>query len=82
MSRHNEKQLQFENFNLPFAGKLHSDNHWVRLAIQILWQEIEGLYSSSLSSSGIGAPALSVRVAFGSMVIKEKLSLSDEGTED
>jgi IS5 family transposase len=80
MYRHNEKQLQFENFNLPFAGKLRSDNRWVRLAKQIPWQEIEGLYSSSLSASGKGAPALSVRVAFGAMVIKEKLGLSDEET--
>ena len=80
MYRHNEKQLQFENFKLPFSGKLRSDNRWVKLAKQIPWQEIEELYSSSLSLSGKGAPALSVRVAFGAMVIKEKLGLSDEET--
>jgi len=80
MYRHNEKQLQFEKFKLPFAGKLRSDNRWVKLAKQIPWQEIEDLYSSSLSASGKGAPALSVRVAFGAMVIKEKLGLSDEET--
>ena len=80
MYRHNEKQLQCENFKLPFSGKLRSDNRWVKLAKQIPWQKIEGLYSSSLSRSGKGAPALSVRVAFGAMVIKEKLGLSDEET--
>lgn len=80
MYRHNEKQLQFEKFKLPFAGKLRSDNRWVKLAKLIPWQEIEDLYSSSLSQSGKGAPALSVRVAFGAMVIKEKLGLSDEET--
>ena len=80
MYRHNEKQIQFENFKLPFSGKLRSDNRWVKLAKQIPWQEIEELYSSSLSLSGKGAPALSVRVAFGAMVIKEKLGLSDEET--
>ena len=80
MYRHNEKQLQFESFKLPFSGKLRSDNRWVKLAKQIPWPEIEALYSSSLSLSGKGAPALSVRVAFGAMVIKEKLGLSDEVT--
>ena len=80
MYRHNEKQLQFENFKLPFAGKLRSANRWVKLAKQIPWQEIEDLYASSLSGSGKGAPALSVRIAFGAMLIKEKLGLSDEET--
>jgi hypothetical protein len=80
MYRHNEKQLHFENFKLPFSGKLRSDNRWVKLAKQIPWQEIEALYASSLSGSGKGAPALSVRIAFGAMLIKEKLGLSDEET--
>ena len=80
MYRHNEKQIQFENFKLPFSGKLRSDNRWVKLSKHIPWQEIEELYSSSLSLSGKGAPALSVRVAFGALVIKEKLGLSDEET--
>ena len=80
MYRHNEKQLQFEKFNLPFGGKLRSDNRWVKLAKQIPWQEIEAIYSSSLSGSGKGSPALSVRVAFGALIIKEKLGQSDEET--
>ena len=80
MYRHNEKQLQFENFKLPFGGKLRSDNRWVKLAKQIPWQEIENIYSSSLSGSGKGAPAFSVRVAFGALIIKEKLGQSDEET--
>jgi IS5 family transposase len=80
MYRHNEKQFQFEDFKLPFAGKLRSDNRWVKLAKQIPWEEIEDLYASSLCGSGKGAPALSVRIAFGAMVIKEKLGLSDEET--
>ena len=80
MYRHNEKQFQFENFKLPFGGKLRSDNRWVKLAKQIPWQEIEAIYSSSLSGSGKGSPALSVRVAFGALIIKEKLGHSDEET--
>jgi hypothetical protein len=80
MYRHNEKQLTFENFHLPFDGRLRSDNRWVKLAKQIPWQEIEDLYSSSLCGTGQGTPALSARVAFGAMIIKERLGLSDEET--
>ena len=80
MYRHNEKQLQFEKFKLPFGGKLRSDNRWVKLAKQIPWEEIEDLYASSLSGTGQGAPALSVRIALGAMIIKERLRMSDEET--
>jgi len=80
MYRHNEKQLQFEKFNLPFGGKLRSDNRWVKLAKQIPWDEIEELYASSLSGTGQGAPALSVRTALGALIIKERLKSSDEET--
>jgi hypothetical protein len=80
MYRHNERQLQFEKFKFVVGGKLRSDNRWVKLAKQIPWEEIEGLYASSLSRTGKGAPALSVRMALGAMIIKEKLRLSDEET--
>ena len=32
MYRHNQEQLEFEDFHLPFGGKLRSDNRWVQLA--------------------------------------------------
>lgn len=80
MYRHNEKQLEFEDFHLPFDGKLRSDNRWVRLAKQIPWQEIENVYCSSLSGTGQGSPALAARIALGSLIIKERLGTSDEET--
>jgi IS5 family transposase len=80
MYRHDEKQLKFENFHLPFDGRLRSDNRWVRLAKQIPWQEIEDVYSSSLSGTGQGSPALSARIALGALIIKERLGSSDEET--
>jgi len=80
MYRHNEKQLQFEKFKFVVGGKLRSDNRWVKLAKQIPWEDIEELYASSLSGTGKGAPALSVRMALGAMIIKERLKLSDEET--
>ncbi len=72
MYRHDEKQLKFENFHLPFDGQLRSDNRWARLAKQIPWQEIEDIYSSSLSGTGQGSPALSARIALGALIIVER----------
>ena len=80
MYRHNEKQLQFEKFKFVVGGKLRSDNRWVKLAKQIPWQDIEELYASSLAGTGQGAPALSVRIAPGALIIKERLRRSDEET--
>ena len=34
-------QLAFEDFILPFSGKLCSDNRWVFLAKQIPWAGVE-----------------------------------------
>jgi len=80
MYRHNSKQLEFENFNLPFDGGLRSDNRWVRLAKFIPWDEFEAAYSKTLDSTNLGPPAMSVRVALGALIIKERLGTSDEET--
>jgi IS5 family transposase len=80
MYKHNSKQLEFEDFALPFSGGLRSDNRWVKIAKFIPWDEFESLYSKSLAGSQMGSPALSVRVAVGSLIIKERLGTSDEET--
>ncbi len=41
MYRYNERQLEFEDFNLAFGGKLRSDNGWVKMAKFIPWDEFE-----------------------------------------
>jgi hypothetical protein len=80
MYKHNAKQLEFEQFSLPFNGGLRSDNRWVKIAKFIPWEEFEILYSKSLSGSHMGSPALSVRIAIGALIIKERLGTSDEET--
>ena len=80
MYRHNQKQREFESFHLPFGGHLSSDNRWVKLAKLIPWEMIETVYASTLAASGNGAPALSARIAFGALIIKERLGTSDEET--
>jgi len=52
MYRHNQRQLEFEDFILPFGGKLRSDNRWVKLAKLIPWDEFEHAYCKSFTNSG------------------------------
>jgi hypothetical protein len=80
MYRHNQKQLEFEDFALPFDGKLRSENRWVKLAKFIPWDEFEPDYAKAASKSQLGPPAKSVRVALGALIIKERLGTSDEET--
>jgi len=74
------EQLEIEFF-LPFNGHLKANNRWVLLANKIPWHEFESEYASQFSSSQ-GAPSLSFRIALGSLIIKERLTLSDEETVD
>jgi hypothetical protein len=80
MYKHNQKQLQFEDFYLPFGGKIRSDNRWVKLAKFIPWADFEPAYAKSLASTDKGPPAMSVRIALGALIIKERLGVSDEET--
>ncbi len=77
--KRNREQLQFEEFTLPFGGRLRSDNRWVRYAKQIPWEEIEQIYCE-LFSKDKGAPAKPLRIALGALIIKERLSITDEET--
>lgn len=73
-----DNQLAFEDFYLPFGGKLRSDNRWVLLARMVPWDTAEAFYEKQLSPSGQGAPAKPARVALGALIIKERLGVSDE----
>lgn len=72
-------QLSFENFYLPFGGKLSADNRWVKLAEMIPWNEFESSYAEQFSDD-VGAPAKSFRLALGALIIKERLGTSDRET--
>ena len=73
------KQLSFEDFYIPFGGKLDKSNRWIKMANTVPWYEAELLYAKKFPSKR-GAPALTVRMALGSLIIKEKLGLSDDET--
>ena len=66
-------------FELPFEGKLSQDNRWVIMAGLVPWEEFEQEYAQNFSVE-MGAPALPFRVALGSLIIKEKLGISDRET--
>jgi len=70
-------QLVFEDFVLPFGGKLRSDNRWVILAKHIPWAEVETAYAQQFSQDDIGSPAKSSRLALGALILKERLGVTD-----
>jgi IS5 family transposase len=77
--RHNNGQISIEEFHLPFSGTLDPENRWVQLEALMPWDQLEETYAPQFSPT-IGAPAKSVRMAFGALYIKQKLGLTDEET--
>lgn len=76
----NPHQMKFEDFYLPFGGKLCSDNRWVILSQQIPWQQIEQEYASNFEGSDTGTLAKPARLALGALIIKERLGVTDRET--
>jgi IS5 family transposase len=72
-------QLEFPNFYLPFSGHLNPDNRWFKLARIVPWDLVEEIYRQALCED-FGAPALSARMAFGALLIKQRLGLTDRET--
>ncbi|HLR68694.1 MAG TPA: transposase, partial [Virgibacillus sp.] len=81
MYTHNTNQLIMpDEFFLPFGGTLNPDNRWVVIASIIPWAEVESEYMKRLGKHNEGKKAYPVRLALGSLLIKEKMGLSDEET--
>jgi hypothetical protein len=80
MYQRTEEQLRLENFHLPFSGKLDPNNRWAKLAQLIPWDMFEAKYAARFSGSRMGARAKPVRMALGSLIIKERCGFSDEET--
>lgn len=64
---------------MPFEGRLNPENRWIKLARRLPWHDLEADYAKHFKSHGRGEIALNVRVALGSLLIKEMLGLSDRG---
>ena len=79
--RRNNGQISIAEFHLPFGGTLDPANRWIKLEELMPWEELEEAYAPQFNAT-IGAPAKSVRLAFGALYIKQRLGLTDEETVD
>lgn len=77
MYRKNDGQITITEFISRF-GKLDENNRWVKKAKLIPWYRIEERYAG-LFESGTGNVAKPVRMALGSLLIKQETGLSDDG---
>lgn len=71
-------QISLAEFYSPF-GKLDSNNRWARIADMIPWERYETKYAEQFCADN-GAPAISFRMAFGTLIIKQRTGHSDEET--
>lgn len=74
-----QKQLTLKGFDTPPEMILDPGNRWVKLSDCIPWDELAGSYHKTLCST-LGRPAKDARIVIGAVIIKHKLSLSDEET--
>jgi transposase, IS5 family len=77
--KHHNGQLSIEGFHVPFGGTLDPNNRWVVFSTLMPLEELEETYARQFSPT-TGAPAKSVRLAFGALFIKQRLGLTDEET--
>jgi transposase, IS5 family len=81
MYRQNDpNQMTFEDFYLPFGGRLRSENRWVLLSKQIPWDQVEQEYAALFADSDTGRKAKPARLALGALIIKERLGTTDRET--
>ena len=70
--------LPLFEFKHPFGNALDPKNRWVKMATIVPWDEVEEEYCHHFGDTGNDAyPA---RVALGALIIKERMTLSDEET--
>ena len=78
MYRKKEPQIHINEYLPAFSGTLNPNNRWVRMAELIPWEEFEDEYASKFGKTGNLAYPL--RMALGTLIIKEKKKTSNEET--
>lgn len=78
-SQNKNRQLTLDIFRSSFDN-LDKSNRWVVLGDTLPWAELEKIYNSRLHNKGKGAGNKSARMVIAAMIIKHKMSLSDEET--
>lgn len=77
--RREEQHPDLGLISLPFLGTLDPGNRWMILASEIPWTVVEDEYARTMDAN-IGAGTINARIAFGALIIKEKLHITDEET--
>jgi IS5 family transposase len=72
-------QLSLDGFSLPFGGKLNPDNRWVRWSEVIPWDELAVAHYETMDAKQ-GLLGKDARLVIAALIIKHKLTLSDEET--
>lgn len=62
---------------LPFGGHLDENIRWIILKRSIDWKVIHEVYEKNFGNKDTGNVALSAEIAFGSLYIQRRLSLTD-----
>jgi len=68
-----------ENLKNLFGGQLDEENRWIEMSKMIPWEEYEEEYAKNFTEKK-GAPAKSLRMALGALIIKEISGKSDRET--
>lgn len=81
MNRRRRRQIAFHDMISGFGGaRIFADNRWVKLAEIIPWDLVDQKYAENFTGKPVGNPSIESRMAFGSLIIKQELALSDEDT--
>lgn len=78
MYRTSEHQLSIYDYLPPYHGELAGQNRWVRLADAIDWDAFEQEYSGHFGRAG--KVALPARMAFGCLIVRAALGVTDRET--
>jgi len=79
INRRDRKQIKIFENNRQFVINIDDDNRWVRLSRLLPWDKIEEHYAKNMSEVR-GREGMSSRVAFGAILVKEQLNLTDAET--
>ena len=69
--------MSLEGFTLPFGGQLNPKNRWIKWSQVIPWDGLAVGYYRTMNSIK-GRPCKDARLVIGALIIKHKLTLSDE----
>lgn len=80
MYQYKDQQAKLFKTKIVFGGQpLNPENRWIKLSQLIPWDEIEVEYAKNFDHEH-GVYAFSGRVAFGCLILKEYLKMSDRET--